>query len=223
MLGSLGSAKAQCLVRATQVALHPSLPGGEVVVVGTGTKITFVAIGADAISRPTMGVRQGSLCWDLLGTDLTLNTDQPVRSVVARLPGEPRALEAVVELVRRWAELDAVAAGQRTAQQQARRVTATDGVPTIPVVRRTGFLEGLPALASGRSGAQGASRRARFAWSPMQEGAAGAATAAITSRAGAKRETSYMALHAAMKRSRLASGGSGDLLHLDSLERPVSR
>lgn len=140
VLGSLGSAKAQCLVQATQVALHPSLPGGEVVVVGTGTKITFVAVGADAKSRPTMGIGRGSLAWDLRGTELTLFHNQPIHSDVARIRGEPRALEAVVELVRRWAELDAVAEGQRTAQQQARRVTAADGVPTIPVVRRTGFL-----------------------------------------------------------------------------------
>lgn len=140
VLGSLGSAKAQCLVQATQVALHPSLPGGEVVVVGTGTKITFVAVGAVVKSRPTMGIGRGFLAWDLRGTELTLFHNQPIRSVVARLRGEPRALEAVVELVRRWTELDAVAERQRTVQQQARRVTAADGVPTIPVVRRTGFL-----------------------------------------------------------------------------------
>lgn len=140
VLGSLGSAKAQCLVHATQISLHPSLPGGEVIVVGTGTKITFVAVGADAKSRPTMGVGRGSLCWDLRGTELTLFHDQPTRSTVARLHGEPRALEAVVDLVRRWAELDAVAEGQRTARQQARRDTAADGVPAVPVVRRTGFL-----------------------------------------------------------------------------------
>jgi hypothetical protein len=92
VLGSLGSAKAQCLVQATQIALHPSLPGGEVVVVGTGTKITFVAVGADAKSRPTMGIGRGSLRWDLRGTELTLFHNQPIRSVVARLRGEPRAL-----------------------------------------------------------------------------------------------------------------------------------
>lgn len=140
VLGSLGSAKAQCLVQATQISLHPSLPGGEVIVVGTGTKITFVAVGADAKSRPTMGLGRGSLCWDLRGTELTLFHDQPTRSTAARLHGEPRALEAVVDLVRRWAELDAVAEGQRTARQQARRDTAADGVLAVPVVRRTGFL-----------------------------------------------------------------------------------
>tara|TARA_B100000678_G_scaffold284625_1_gene286429 strand:- start:245 stop:1033 length:789 start_codon:yes stop_codon:yes gene_type:complete len=140
MLGSLGSAKAQCLVQATQLSLHPSLPAGDVVVVGTGTKITFVAVGADAKSRPTMAVGRGSLGWDLRGTELTLFHDQPARSTVARLRGEPRALQAVVDLVRRWAELDAVAEGQRATQQQALRVTAADGSPAVPVVRRTGFL-----------------------------------------------------------------------------------
>ncbi len=140
VLGALGSAKAQCLVQAAQISLHPALPGGEVIVVGTGTKITFVAVGADAKSRPTMGIGRGSLRWDLRGNELTLFHDQPTRSTVALLRGDPRALEAVVVLVRRWAELDAVADGQRTAKQQARRVTAADGAPAIPAIRRTGFL-----------------------------------------------------------------------------------
>ncbi|GAB7005267.1 hypothetical protein JCM18899A_27400 [Nocardioides sp. AN3] len=139
VLSALGSAKAQCLVRAAQISLHPALPGGEVVV-GTGTKITFVAVGADAKSRPTMGIGRGSLRWDLRGHDLTLFHDQPTRSTVAQLRGDARALEAVVALVRRWAELDAVAEGQRTVKQQARRVAAADGVPAIPAIRRTGLL-----------------------------------------------------------------------------------
>ena len=140
VLGSLGSAKAQCLVQATQVSLHPSLPGGEVIVVGTGKRITFVTIGADAKSRSTMGLSRGSLRWDLRGSELTLFYDQPVRSNLARLRGDPRALAAVVELVARWAELDAVVERQRSAQQETRRVTGADGVPSIPVVRRTGLL-----------------------------------------------------------------------------------
>ena len=140
VLSSLGSAKAQCLVQATEVSLHPSLPGGEVIVVGTGTKLTLVTAGADTKSRPTMGLVRGSLRWDLRGTELTLFYDEPARSDLARLRGDPRALAAIVDLVGRWAELDAVVELQRAARQQTRRVTGADGVPSIPVVRRTGLL-----------------------------------------------------------------------------------
>jgi hypothetical protein len=80
------------VTQATQVGLHPSLPGGEVVVVGTGKKIAFIAVGADGKSRPTTGVVRGSLRWDLRGTELTLYYDHPVRSNLARLRGVPRAL-----------------------------------------------------------------------------------------------------------------------------------
>lgn len=140
VLESLGSAKAQCLVQVTQVSLHPSLPGGEVIVVGTGQRITFVSVGADAKSRPTMGLVRGSLRWDLRGSELTMFYDQPVRSNLAHLRGDPRALAAIVGLVARWADFDAVVERQRSAQQQTRRVTGADGVPSVPVVRRTGFL-----------------------------------------------------------------------------------
>lgn len=140
VLGVLGSAKAQCLVQATQLTLNPALPGGDVIVVGTGTKITFVAVGEDAKSRPTMAIGRGQLRWDLRGNDLTLFHDQHLRTTVALLRGDTRALQAIVELVRRWAQLDTVAEDQRNLRQQKRRVTAADGAPAVPVVRRTGFL-----------------------------------------------------------------------------------
>lgn len=139
VLASLGSTTAQCLVQAMQISVHPAFPGGDVIVVGTGTKITFVAVGDDAKSRPIMGIGRGSLRWDLRGSELLLFHDQPVRSDLALLRGEPRALQAVVDLVQRWAQLDALAERQRSAQQHARRVTAADGATAIPVVRRAGL------------------------------------------------------------------------------------
>lgn len=140
VLSSLGSTKAQLLVRATQASLHPGLPGGEVIVVGTGKKVDFVAVGADAKSRSGMGVVRGSLRWDLRGSELTLFYDQPVRSTLARLHGDPLALRAVADHLTRWAEMDAVGQRERDAKQQSRRVTGVDGTPSIPVVRRTGLL-----------------------------------------------------------------------------------
>lgn len=85
VLSTLGSSKAQLLVRATQVSLRPSLPGGDVIVVGSGMKIWFVPAGADAKSRPYLAsIVRGSLRCEHRGSELTIFYDQPVRSTVAR-------------------------------------------------------------------------------------------------------------------------------------------
>ena len=144
VLGSLGSAKAQLLVRATLVSVHPAPPGGDVIVVGSGTNLRFVPVGASSALAHTVGrglleVGRGLLKWEHRGSELTLFYDQHIRSNVGVLRGDPAALAAVVDLISRWAVDDAASERQRSAQQQVRRVTGSDVTPAVPVVRRSGF------------------------------------------------------------------------------------
>lgn len=106
VLASLGSAKAQLLVTATQMSVHPQWPGGDVIVVATGKRISFVPVGSP---RPTMGLTRGSLRWALHGSELEVFYDHPVRSTLALLRGDQRSLNAVVDLISGWARLEAEA------------------------------------------------------------------------------------------------------------------
>lgn len=150
VLSTLGSSTAQLLVRATQVSVAPGLAGGDVTVVGSGTKIWCVPVGEDATSRLILMISRGSLRSVHAGAELTIIQERPARSTVALLRGAPSALGAVADQISRWAQADAATLRQRSEQeakpvtrsneQQTRRSASPDEALNLPRVRRSGFL-----------------------------------------------------------------------------------